>query len=184
VLGLIAREEDRDDEARWFFERVRQFDPRDTGAAVNLAQMHIQNQRYAEAIALLEPAFNDEPYSVTAAYNLGMALLRSGQRERGQQLIERSQTLRTTGYGTTFSSAYLERGKYAEALASTGAEQELVNRATPGATFTMTTLTPGATPQAPESVRPPVSRVRPDVRRRATAGCVPWRSDDADRHRW
>jgi len=142
VLALIAREENRDEDAIRFFERVRQIDPRDTGAAVNLGQIHIQNRRYTQAIALLEPAFDDEPYSVTAAYNLGMALLRSGQQQRGQQLIERSQSLRATGYGTTFSNAYLERGKYAEALASTGAERELVDRTAPGVTFNRTTALP------------------------------------------
>jgi tetratricopeptide (TPR) repeat protein len=142
LLGLIAREENHDDDAIRFFERVRQIDPRDTGAAVNLGQIHIQNRRYAQAIALLETAFDDEPYSVTAAYNLGMALLRSGQQQRGQQLIERSQSLRATGYGTTFSNAYLERGKYAEALASTGAERELVDRTPPGLAFNRTTALP------------------------------------------
>jgi Tfp pilus assembly protein PilF len=142
VLALIAREQNRDEDAIRFLERVRQIDPRDTGAAVNLGQIHIQNRRYAQAIALLEPAFADEPYSVTAAYNLGMALLRSGQQERGQQLVERSQSLRATGYGTTFSNAYLERGKYAEALASTGAERELVDRTPPGVTFNRTTVLP------------------------------------------
>ena len=142
VLALIAREENRDEDAIRLFERVRQIDPRDTGAAVNLGQIQIQNRRYAQAIALLEPAFDDEPYSVTAAYNLGMALLRSGQQERGQQLVERSQALRATGYGTTFSNAYLERGKYAEALASTGAERELVDRTPPDVTFNRTTVLP------------------------------------------
>jgi Flp pilus assembly protein TadD len=149
LQGLIAREENRDDDAIRFFERVRQIDPRDTGTAVNLAQIHIQNRRYAQAIALLEPAFNDEPYSVTAAYNLGMALLRSGERERGQQLIDRSQVLRATGYGTTFSNAYLERGKYAEALASTGAERELVDRTPPGVTFNVTALMSAAATTSP-----------------------------------
>jgi len=142
VLALIAREENRDEDAIRFLERVRQIDPRDTGAAVNLGQIHIQNRRYAQAIALLEPAFDDEPYSVTAAYNLGMALLRSGQQERGQQLVERSQSLRATGYGTTFSTAYLERGKYAEALASTGAERELVDRTPPRVAFNRTIAIP------------------------------------------
>jgi Flp pilus assembly protein TadD len=156
VLALIAREENRNDDAVRFFERVRQIDPRDTGAAVNLAQMHIQNRRYVDAVALLEPAFEDEPYSVTAAYNLGMALLRSGQQGRGQQLIERSQALRATGYGTTFSNAYLERGKYAEALASTGAEGELVDRAPPGVTFSMTTLSPAAATSS--AVSSPIGR--------------------------
>ena len=142
LLALIAREENRDEDAIRLFERVRQIDPRDTGAAVNLGQLHLQNRRYPQAIALLEPAFADEPYSVTAAYNLGMVLLRSGQQQRGQQLIERSQALRASGYGTTFSNAYLERGKYAEALASTGAERELVDRTPPAVTFNRTTALP------------------------------------------
>src|SRR5580765_5251959 len=153
LLGLIAREENRDEDAIRFFERVRQIDSRDTGAAVNLAQIHIQNRRYAQAIALLEPAFDDEPYSVTAAYNLGMALLRSGQQERGQQLVERSQSLRATGYGTTFSNTYLERGKYAEALASTGAERELVDRTPPGVTFNRMAAVPSPS-TSPGSMSP------------------------------
>ena len=153
VLALIAREENRDEDAIPLFERVRQIDPRDTGAAVNLGQIHIQNRRYAQAIALLEPAFDDEPYSVTAAYNLGMALLRSGQQERGQQLVERSQSLRATGYGTTFSNTYLERGKYAEALASTGAERELVDRTPPGVTFNRMAALP-STSTSPGSMSP------------------------------
>ena len=41
------------------------------------------------------------------------------------------QKLREGGYGTTFSNNYLEQGRYAEAVASTGAEADLVDRATP-----------------------------------------------------
>ena len=48
VLALIAREENRDVDAIRFLERVRQIDPRDTGAAVNLGQIHIQNRQYTQ----------------------------------------------------------------------------------------------------------------------------------------
>ena len=45
------------------------------------------------------------------------------------------QKLREGGYGTTFSNNYLEQGRYAEAVASTGAEAGLVDRATPDVRF-------------------------------------------------
>jgi len=97
VLGLIARAENRNEDALRFFERVRQFDPRDVGTAVNLGQIYLQEGKYAEAITILRSAVADEPYNVTAAYNLGLALTRAGQRDEGQRILEGSQTLRTRG---------------------------------------------------------------------------------------
>ena len=50
----------------------------------------------------------------------------------GQQAMERFQSLRTTGYGTTFSNTYLEQGQYAEAVASdrrrTGSRRSRLSR--------------------------------------------------------
>jgi tetratricopeptide (TPR) repeat protein len=135
ILGLIARAENREADAARLFERVRELAPRDTGAAINLAQIYLQQRKYAEAIAVLQPAVADEPYNVTAAYNLGLALTRAGNAEEGRQMMERSQALRTTGYGTTLSNTYLEQGRYAEAVASTGAEPDLVDAAPPRLTF-------------------------------------------------
>ena len=51
-------------------------------------------------------------------------------------MMEHSQALRTTGYGVTFGTTYLEQGRYAEAVTSTGAEPELVDAAVGSATFT------------------------------------------------
>ncbi len=136
VLGLIARADDRNEEAKAFFERVRQIDPRDVGASVNLAQIDLQDRKYAEAIAILRPSVADEPYNVTAAYDLGLALTRAGQMAEGQRMMEHSQALRTTGYGVTFGTTYLEQGRYAEAVTSTGAEPELVDATVGSATFT------------------------------------------------
>jgi Flp pilus assembly protein TadD len=83
VLGLIARAENRNDDALRFFERVRQIDPRDIGTLVNEGQIYLQDGKYAEAIALLRSAVADEPYNVTAVYSLGLALTRAGQRDEG-----------------------------------------------------------------------------------------------------
>jgi Flp pilus assembly protein TadD len=136
VLGLVARADNRSEDARGFFQRVRQIDPRDIGASVNLAQIDLQDRNYAEAISVLRPAVADEPYNLTAAYDLGLALTRAGQPSEGRQLLERSQALRTTGYAVTFGTTYLEQGRYAEALASTGAEPGLVDTTVPPAAFT------------------------------------------------
>ena len=59
---------------------------------------------------------------MTALYNLGVALTRAGKTEEGQQTIAKFQALREAGYGTAFSNNYLEQGRYAEAVPSTGDE--------------------------------------------------------------
>jgi Tfp pilus assembly protein PilF len=161
LLGVIARTENRDADASRFFGRVRDIDPRDGGTAVNLAQIAIQDRRYADAIELLQAAVADEPYNITAVYNLGMAMTRAGQRDEGQRLMERSQALRETGYGTTLSSSYLEQGKYAEALASTGAESELVDPATPRVAFTLSTVPAGGTAPSASATPSPTDEHMP-----------------------
>jgi Tfp pilus assembly protein PilF len=135
VLGLAARSENRPEDGIAAFKRVLAADPRDVGALVNLGQLLMQNRQYAEAAALFRTAVEAEPYHVTATYNLAVALTRSGNAEEGQKLTQRFQTLRESGYGTTFSNNYLEQGRFAEALVSTGAEPDLVNTATPAVEF-------------------------------------------------
>ena len=49
--------------------------------------------------------------------------------------MQRFETLRGTPYARTYSQTYLEQEQYAEALASTGAEAELVDAAPPAVTF-------------------------------------------------
>jgi tetratricopeptide (TPR) repeat protein len=149
VLGLIARGQGRTDRAREALERVRQMDPRDVGTQINLGQIYLQQQRYPEALAAFRAALAEEPYNVTAAYNLGLTLTRDGQREEGRKAMEHSQALRASGYGTTFSTSYLEQGRYAEAMASTGAERDLIDRAVPEVTFVRTPVgAPAASPDA------------------------------------
>lgn len=136
VLGLIAKSQNRTDDAIAAFQKVLKIDPRDTGANVNLGQLYAQQKKYTEAIAVLRTALAAEPYNMTALYNLGLALTRNNERAEGQQMIQRFQQLRQTGAGTTIGQNYLEQGRYSEASASTGAEAELVERATPDVKFT------------------------------------------------
>ncbi|MBI1872951.1 MAG: VCBS repeat-containing protein [Acidobacteria bacterium] len=135
LLGLVARSENRPDEAATAFRHVLEMDSQDVGAKVNLAQVYIQQRKYAEAATLCESALAIEPYNATAAYNRAIALVRAGSRDRGQAAMQRFQELRASAYSVTYSQNYLEQGRYAEAVSSTGAEPELVSTEPPPVVF-------------------------------------------------
>jgi tetratricopeptide (TPR) repeat protein len=134
MLGLIAKSQNRADDAIAAFQRVLQIDARDVGANVYLAQFLMLQRKYDEALKLLRVALEAEPYNATATYNLTISLLRSGQNEEGQRQMKRFQYLRDN-YGTSLGQNYLEQGQYAEAIASTGAEPDLVDATMPDVTF-------------------------------------------------
>ncbi|MGH9823261.1 MAG: FG-GAP-like repeat-containing protein, partial [Blastocatellia bacterium] len=136
MLGLIARSQNRIEDAIAAFKRVLELDPADVGTCINLGQLYSGQTKYADAVELLRKALATEPYNITASYNLAIALLRSGKREEGQQMMVRFQKLRESGYGTTIDQHYLSQGRYSEAVPSTGAEPDLVDPATPKVTFT------------------------------------------------
>jgi tetratricopeptide (TPR) repeat protein len=135
LLGLIARLQNRPDEAIAAFRRVLAIDPADPGANVNLGQMYLQQRETAQAIERFKAALASEPFNVTAAYGLATALVRGGQAADGQAAMQRFQTLRDSAYGVTYSQGYLQQGRYAEAIVSTGSEAELVDAKTPAVTF-------------------------------------------------
>ncbi|HYJ46706.1 MAG TPA: FG-GAP-like repeat-containing protein, partial [Pyrinomonadaceae bacterium] len=135
ILGLIAKSQNRNDEAVTAFERVLKLDPRDVGANVNLGQLYAAAKNYEAAVKVFHTALEVDPFNMTALYNLGLALTRSNQPAEGKQAIARFQELRQKGTGTTVGQNYLEQGHYAEAVASTGAEPELVDRAVPAVTY-------------------------------------------------
>jgi len=154
ILGLIARNQNRAEDALGFFQNVLAVDPLDVGANINIGQIYTQQRRYAEAITVFRRAYDAEPYNSTAIYNLATALIRDNKREEGQQLIERFQALRQSGAATSIGQSYLEQGRYAEALVSTGAEPELVDHSTPAASFQNTEIgLPKAAAVARRSVR-------------------------------
>jgi tetratricopeptide (TPR) repeat protein len=136
IQALIARSRNQTDEAVAGFRRVIEFDPRDTGANVNLGQLYAQQRNYREAERAFRAALDSEPYNTTALYGLANVLLRSNQREEGQRLLQQFQVLRQTGAGTSIGTNYLEQGRYAEAVTSTGAEAGLVEQNIPQVTFT------------------------------------------------
>ena len=135
VLGLVARGQNRVDEAEAAFRKVLSRDPSDVGALVNLGQLYLQARKYAEALAQFRAAVAAEPYNATAVYNLGLALIRSGQPEEGQKMLDRFRALREGGYGSLIGQNYPDQGRYAEAVTSTGAEPDLVDPQTPAVRF-------------------------------------------------
>ena len=151
ILALIARSRNQTDEAVAGFRRVLEVDPRDTGANVNLGQLYAQQRNYAEAERAFRAALDSEPYNSTALYGLANVLLRSNQREEGQRLLQQFQILRQGGAGTSIGTNYLEQGRYAEAVTSTGAEAGLVDENVPDVTFKDATA--GVLPAAPAGAR-------------------------------
>jgi tetratricopeptide (TPR) repeat protein len=101
ILGLIARTQNRIEDALASFQRVLQIDQRDLGASVNIGQILNLQRKYAEAIPILRAAFEAEPYSATAAYTLGIALNRAGQREEAQKVNAQFNALRQGVYVKT-----------------------------------------------------------------------------------
>jgi cytochrome c-type biogenesis protein CcmH/NrfG len=135
LLALLARSEGRAEEALPYVRKVLEKDPRDLGANVTLGQVYLQLRQFEEAAAAFRTAIAAEPYNVSAAYNLGVALTRAGKREEGQEAMARFQKLRDSQYKSSLGSNYLEQGKYAEALASTGAEPKAADPKTPAVSF-------------------------------------------------
>ncbi|MCA1613375.1 MAG: tetratricopeptide repeat protein, partial [Acidobacteria bacterium] len=163
LLGLIARQQNRAADALASFRRVLRLDARDVGANVQLGQLLSQERKYAEAVAAFRVALAEEPYNGTALYNLGTALLRAGLREEGQAVMGRFQELRQSGAATVIGQNYLEQGRYAEAVGSTGAEADLVDQRTPDVGFADATAA-AALPQPPRGAAGPANAPPPSGR--------------------
>jgi tetratricopeptide (TPR) repeat protein len=144
LLALIARLDNREDEAIAHLQRVLAADAKDAGANLLLGQIYQQQRKLPEAVVAFRVAVAAEPYNASTVYNLGLALTRLGQQEEGTQLLARFSVLRESGYKTSFGQTYLEQGRYAEAVASTGAEPDLVDRALPAVSF-VDAITPAPT---------------------------------------
>ncbi len=152
LRGLVARAQNRLDDAMVAFGTVLEADPIDVGTNINLGQIYLEMRDYPAAIERLRIAYEHEPFNVTAVYNLGLALARSGETAAGQALLEQAQALRSTEYAVTYNTGYLQQGRYAEAIASTGAEAELVDTAVPTSVFTSLEVgswSPSSTPTSP-----------------------------------
>src|SRR5262245_26635156 len=135
ILGIALRNEKLYDEAIAEFKKVLAIDPKDPATNVNIGQIFSQKQQHSQAIPFFRNALDAEPFNATAVYSLGQALIRTGNTSDGQNMLARFQQLRASGYATTLGNVYGEKGRYAEAVVSSGAEPELVSAETPNAGF-------------------------------------------------
>ena len=135
VIGLAARANGQVEDAAAAFQGVLKLDPADAGSLINVGQIQLQQRQFTEAVASFKRALTAEPFNATAAYGLATALTRAGQSDDGARAMKQFETLRDAQYSVTYSQAYLQQGKYGEALASTGAEPELVDPAPPRVRF-------------------------------------------------
>lgn len=135
ALAAALRNEKLYDESLAEFNKVLSIDPRDPATNIQIGQLHSQKQQYPQAIAAFQRAIESEPYNATAVYSLAMALTRSGQTAEGQKALARFQQLRASGYATTLGNVYGEKGRYAEAVVSAGAEPDLVSKEAPNVRF-------------------------------------------------
>ncbi|MFL6277290.1 MAG: FG-GAP-like repeat-containing protein [Blastocatellia bacterium] len=154
ALGMIAKVQNRPADAMAAFKRVLDIDPRDPGANINVGQLYKQQRDFPNAITAFRHAIETEPYNTTAMYGLGLTLSQSGQREEGARIMQEFKRVSDAHYGTEIGKEYLEHGRYAEAIVSTGAEPELVSTATPEVTFADATASviSGTPPQASDGV--------------------------------
>jgi Flp pilus assembly protein TadD len=156
VIGLAARAQGRVEDASAAFARTLKLDPSDAGALIHLGQIQLQQRRYDEAARMFDSALAAEAFNATAAYGLATSLTRSGRSEESARALERFEALRDAPYAITYSQAYLQQGRYGEAVASTGAEPELVDPSPPKVTFIDSTreLPPTQRPAEPGSGTP------------------------------
>jgi Tfp pilus assembly protein PilF len=143
VLAAALRNEKLYDESLAEFNKVLSIDPHDPATNILIGQLHSQKQQYEPAIASFRRALDAEPYNATAAYSLAQALIRSNQTAEGQKTLARFQQLRASGYATTLGNVYGEKGRYAEAVVSTGVEPDLVSKELPKVSFTDVTKSAG-----------------------------------------
>ena len=128
VLGAALRNEKLYDEAIAEFNKVIAVDSKDPATNIQIGQIYSQKQQYDRAITAFRRALEAEPYNATAAYSLAQALNRTGNTAEGQKMLAKFQQLRASGYATTIGNVYGEKGRYAEAVLSAGAEPELISK--------------------------------------------------------
>jgi tetratricopeptide (TPR) repeat protein len=99
------------------FEQTLKMAPANRGAVLMLADCYLQLERDADVIALLTPRGAEFPDDLAYAYMLGMALVRTGDEESGQILVDRVFRAGESAEGhLLMGMAYLNKKDYASAV--------------------------------------------------------------------
>jgi Tfp pilus assembly protein PilF len=116
-MALALYKAGRNDEATPELRTVLQADPANQQATLLLADCLLQAEHDREVIDLLTPRDADFPDDLAYAYLLGTALLRQGENERGQVLIDRIFRKGESAEGhLLMGMALLNRRDYQEAV--------------------------------------------------------------------
>jgi tetratricopeptide (TPR) repeat protein/transglutaminase-like putative cysteine protease len=87
LARVYAMKHDKD-EAIAQLQKVMQIDPKNRDAALNLGQLLSGEKKYPEALAVLQKAAEFAPDSGTIQYELGYAYIRSGNKEKGLEVLQ------------------------------------------------------------------------------------------------
>ncbi|HEX4947275.1 MAG TPA: FG-GAP-like repeat-containing protein, partial [Blastocatellia bacterium] len=135
ILGLALKNERQYEEALKELNAVLALDPKDPATNIQIGQIYAQQQQFEQAVPAYKRALENEPYNATAAYNLAQALQRSGKTDESKQAFALFAKLRATNYKSEIGLNYGDVGRYAEAVAGTGAESDLVKQDAPNVKF-------------------------------------------------
>ncbi len=115
VLGILAFNAGRLEEALDYFERVVERDPEDSYAAYFYAQSLLQQGNVAEALNWYERAIGIDPYNRSALYGAFLALQRLDRPDTAMSFLERYQLLADAPRAYLVEIKYTRMGPKAEA---------------------------------------------------------------------
>lgn len=116
VLGLIHRNRDETAQAIESFSRVLRQDPTDPATNYFIGTLERSRGNLDAAVQRLRICLERQPYNKSAVYNLAQALLRSGKRDEGREMLRRFQELEGRSGTDAIGLDYREQGEYAVAL--------------------------------------------------------------------
>ena len=96
-LGLLYLRMQRDGDAEKSFRQALHYDQNRSTALLGLAKLYLQQQKYKQAIAVLDPALKLVPNSQSGHFMRGQALMREGRREEGRAELAAAQKLLDSG---------------------------------------------------------------------------------------
>ena len=104
------------------FEQVARIDPGDADTLYFLGQLHLQAQRYDQAIAAFEKCLALDSLHLSAEFGLSRAYLLSGNETAAARHLARFDQLTQSKIGKQISLTYGEQGVYSTAEPAGGAD--------------------------------------------------------------